>query len=41
MKKNKYGNIDDILIGVKVASPIGTIQKVQQAPRISSGPDIH
>lgn len=41
MKKNKYGNIDEILIGVKVATPIGTVQKVQNAPRISSGPDIH
>lgn len=41
MKKNKYGNIDDIIIGIKVATPIGTVQKVQQAPRISSGPDIH
>ena len=41
MKKNKYGNIDDILVGIKIATPIGTIQKVQNAPRISSGPDIH
>lgn len=41
MKKNKYGNIDDIVIGIKIATPIGTVQKVQQAPRISSGPDIH
>ena len=41
MKKNKYGNIDDILVGIKIATPIGTIQKSQNAPRISSGPDIH
>lgn len=41
MKKNKYGNIDDIIVGIKIATPIGTVQKNQQAPRISSGPDIH
>lgn len=41
MKKNRYGNIDDIVVGIKIATPIGTVQKVQNAPRISSGPDIH
>ena len=41
MKKNKYGNIDDIVISIKIATPIGTFQKVQNAPRVSSGPDIH
>lgn len=41
MKKNRYGNIDDIIVGIKIATPIGTIQKSQNAPRISSGPDIH
>ena len=24
MKKNKYGNIDEIIIGIKIATPIGT-----------------
>ena len=41
MKKNKYGNIDDIIISIKIATPIGTFQKVQNSPRVSSGPDIH
>lgn len=41
MKKNRYGNIDDIVIGIKIATPIGTFQKNQNSPRISSGPDIH
>lgn len=41
MKKNTYGNIDDIVIGIKVATPIGTLQKVQNCPRVSSGPDVH
>jgi alkyldihydroxyacetonephosphate synthase len=41
MKKNKYGNIDDIIISIKIATPIGTFQKAQNSPRVSSGPDIH
>lgn len=41
MKKNRYGNIDNIIVSIKIATPIGTFQKVQNAPRISSGPDIH
>lgn len=41
MKKNRYGNIDDIIIGIKIATPIGTFQKSQTSPRVSSGPDIH
>ena len=40
MKKNKYGNIDDIIISIKIATPIGTFQKLQKSPRVSSGPDI-
>lgn len=41
MKKNRYGNIDDIVVGIKIATPIGTFQRNQKSPRISSGPDIH
>lgn len=41
MKKNRYGNIDDIIVSIKIATPIGTFQKVQNSPRVSSGPDIH
>jgi alkyldihydroxyacetonephosphate synthase len=41
MKKNKYGNIDDIVVGIKIATPIGTFQREQKSPRISSGPDVH
>ena len=41
MKKNKYGNIDDILINVKVVTPLGTFTKLQNCPRVSSGPDIN
>lgn len=41
MKKNVYGNIEDLLIHVRMVSSIGTIEKNCNVPRISSGPDIH
>lgn len=28
MKKNRYGNIDDILINVKIVTPSGTFNKI-------------
>jgi len=40
MKKNKYGNIDDILLNVKVVTPKGTYTKNQNVPRMSSGPNL-
>ncbi|XP_042894818.1 alkyldihydroxyacetonephosphate synthase, peroxisomal [Parasteatoda tepidariorum] len=41
MKKNIYGNIEDMVVHVKMVTPQGEIQKNCQVPRISSGPDIH
>ncbi|TKR68564.1 hypothetical protein L596_024528 [Steinernema carpocapsae] len=41
MKKNKYGNIEDLLIHVNLVTPKGVIQRQCQVPRISSGPDLH
>jgi len=41
MKKNVYGNIEDILISCKIVTSVGTIERKYQAPRISSGPDIN
>ena len=41
MKKNIYGNIEDLLVRVKMVSPKGTVERSCQVPRISSGPDIH
>ncbi|XP_062519559.1 alkyldihydroxyacetonephosphate synthase, peroxisomal-like [Corticium candelabrum] len=41
MKKNTYGNIEDLLVGVKMVTPRGVIERACQVPRISSGPDIH
>ena len=41
MKKNRYGNIDDILINVKIVTPQGVFTKKQDCPRVSSGPDLN
>ncbi|XP_071442251.1 alkyldihydroxyacetonephosphate synthase, peroxisomal-like [Hetaerina americana] len=41
MKKNKYGNIEDLLVHVKMVTPKGVLQKECRAPRVSSGPDLH
>ncbi len=41
MKKNLYGNIEDILVHVTTVTPKGVVQKSCQVPRISNGPDIH
>ncbi|KFM76070.1 Alkyldihydroxyacetonephosphate synthase, peroxisomal, partial [Stegodyphus mimosarum] len=41
MKKNIYGNIEDMLVHVRMVTPSGEVQKNCQVPRISSGPDIH
>ncbi len=40
MKKNVYGNIEDMLINVKIVTPTGTMTKNDTWPRVSSGPDI-
>ncbi|PAV84383.1 hypothetical protein WR25_07820 [Diploscapter pachys] len=40
MKKNKYGNIEDLLVHLNFVSTKGTIQRQCQVPRISAGPDI-
>ncbi|XP_065202121.1 alkyldihydroxyacetonephosphate synthase [Planococcus citri] len=39
MKKNVYGNIEDILIGFRMVTPSGTLQKCCDIPRVSCGPD--
>lgn len=41
MKKNIYGNIEDIVITVRIVTPIGTWEKPCNAPRISTGPDVN
>lgn len=41
MRKNKYGNIEDIVIKIKMVTALGTVEKSVAAPRVSVGPDIH
>ncbi|VDK40308.1 unnamed protein product [Gongylonema pulchrum] len=41
MKKNKYGNIEDLLVHVTLITPQGYIRRQCQVPRMSSGPDLH
>ncbi|XP_064875533.1 alkyldihydroxyacetonephosphate synthase, peroxisomal-like isoform X3 [Oncorhynchus nerka] len=41
MKKNVYGNIEDLVIHIKAVTPRGVIEKSCQGPRMSTGPDIH
>lgn len=41
MKKNTYGNIEDIVCNITCITSIGTYQKAQLWPRISNGPDLH
>jgi alkyldihydroxyacetonephosphate synthase len=41
MKKNIYGNIEDILIRAQLVTPTGTIEKSVQVPRMSAGPDVN
>lgn len=41
MKKNIYGNIEDLLVHVKMITPQGILQKSCQVPRMSCGPDFN
>ncbi|XP_046855543.1 alkyldihydroxyacetonephosphate synthase, peroxisomal-like [Xenia sp. Carnegie-2017] len=41
MKKNIYGNIEDLLVHVKFVTAKGTMEKNCMVPRMSTGPDIH
>eukprot|EP01118_Nematostelium_gracile_P009787 TRINITY_DN3310_c0_g1_i2.p1 TRINITY_DN3310_c0_g1~~TRINITY_DN3310_c0_g1_i2.p1 ORF type:complete len:640 (+),score=144.28 TRINITY_DN3310_c0_g1_i2:43-1920(+) len=41
MKKNVYGNIEDILVSAKMVTPTGILEKQSNWPRVSTGPDMH
>uniref|UniRef100_A0A0N5C879 Alkylglycerone-phosphate synthase n=1 Tax=Strongyloides papillosus TaxID=174720 RepID=A0A0N5C879_STREA len=41
MKKNRYGNIEDLLVHVNMVTSKGLLSKSCTVPRISAGPDIH
>ncbi len=40
MKKNLYGNIEDLLVNYRIVTPLGTYTKMNEWPRMSSGPDL-
>lgn len=40
MKKNVYGNIEDLLVHVKAVTALGTINRSYMVPRCSNGPDL-
>lgn len=41
MKKNTYGNIEDLLVHVKLVTSKGVLEKNCQVPRMSCGPDFN
>lgn len=41
MKKNVYGNIEDLVVRVKLVTPSGVLDRECSAPRISCGPDFN
>ena len=41
MKKNIYGNIEDLLVHTTFVTPQGVIERNVHVPRMSAGPDIH
>ncbi|CAD7083672.1 unnamed protein product [Hermetia illucens] len=41
MKKNVYGNIEDIVVRVKMVTTKGVLERECSAPRVSCGPDLN
>lgn len=41
MKKNTYGNIEDIVQGITFVTPAGVYKKSEHWPRISAGSDFN
>jgi alkyldihydroxyacetonephosphate synthase len=41
MRKNKYGNIEALIVHLTVVTPRGTLSRSVHVPRVSAGPDIH
>lgn len=39
MKKNTYGNIEDLVVQTKVVTPKGVLEKSCRVPRVSCGPE--
>ena len=41
MKKNTYGNIEEIVQGITLVTSVGTYKKTEHWPRVSAGPDFN
>ncbi|GMF61837.1 unnamed protein product [Phytophthora fragariaefolia] len=41
MKKNAYGNIEDLVLNVTTVTPLGTMQRAANVPRAAMGPDMN
>jgi len=41
MKKNAYGNIEDLVVRVKMVTSKGTLERNNISPRVSCGPDFN
>ncbi|XP_033254415.1 alkyldihydroxyacetonephosphate synthase-like [Drosophila miranda] len=41
MKKNVYGNIEDLVLRVRMVTPTETLERECSAPRVSCGPDFN
>lgn len=41
MKKSVYGNIEDLVVHVRLVTPSGVLERSCQVPRLSGGPDVH
>lgn len=41
MKKNKYGNIEDLVVSLRAVTPQGEYRSTGTYPRVSTGPDMN
>ncbi|KAG6965624.1 hypothetical protein JG688_00007113 [Phytophthora aleatoria] len=41
MKKNTYGNIEDLVVNITTVTPQGTMQRAANVPRAAMGPDMN
>ncbi|KUF78573.1 Alkyldihydroxyacetonephosphate synthase [Phytophthora nicotianae] len=41
MKKNTYGNIEDLVVNITTVTPQGTMQRAANVPRAALGPDMN
>ncbi|KAG7380316.1 hypothetical protein PHYBOEH_011486 [Phytophthora boehmeriae] len=41
MKKNTYGNIEDLVVNITTVTPLGTMKRAANVPRAAMGPDMN